>query len=452
MPKSNFVATTYGKLKKINDLWLKLIGSPLVFSLESRIFHSISIGLIIISVIYVPYDFFAGLYVSSLSCLVIAAFFFYQYYNSRFRGKAHSSTLFGLTGIFIFSINYFTNSGINGSTDLIWPAYLLLVFAISPYRQHIVWLIVYLLCFLTLHIVAYYYPLLVKHPFSAGKGELIDRVTAFPIPVLAIYIIIKFIRKSYDKERITVEEKALAIEVQNQLILVQKNQLEQSDVEKNKLMSIISHDLRTPLINIQNYLELLNGDELDSLQRSGLEKNLLTATNSTMDMLSDLLQWSKSQMQGPTVNLLELNLLSAIKSTFEMGIIQAEKKDIAFSYHIGPEITVVADIDMLQLVVRNLISNAIKFTPHGGIINIDAQLVQHECKITVSDNGKGIDEHKQEKIFSINTEPAYGTNNEKGVGLGLLLCKEFIERQGGRIGFESVFGHGSSFYIFIPSV
>ena len=112
----------------------------------------------------------------------------------------------------------------------------------------------------------------------------------------------------------------------------------------------------------------------------------------------------------------------------------------------------IADTDMLQLVVRNLVSNAIKFTPRGGIINIDAQLVQHECKITVSDNGKGIDPQQQEKIFSINTEPAFGTNNEKGVGLGLLLCKEFIERQGGRIGFESVFGKGSSFFIYIPLV
>jgi two-component system sensor histidine kinase/response regulator len=438
--------------RKINNLWFKLIGSPFVFSLESRIFHSISICLIILGVVYIPYNFFTGLYVASLSCFIIAAFFFYQYYNSRFHGKAHSSVLFGLTGILIFSVNYFSNSGINGSTDLIWPAYLLLVFAISPYRQHTMWLIIYILSFLALHIIEYNYPFLVKHPFDLGKGEFIDRVTAFPIPVLTIYIIIKFIRKSYDKERIITEEKAVAIEVRNEQILLQKRQLEQSNAEKNKLMSIISHDMRAPLINIQNYLELLNENELDQLQRPVLEKDLLTATNSTMEMLSNLLQWSRSQMEGPAVNLSELNLFSAIKSTLEMGKTQAEKKHITFSYHIGPEIAVVADIDMLQLVLRNLISNAIKFTQQGGIITINAQLIQHECKITVSDNGRGIDQHKQEKIFSINTEPAFGTNNEKGVGLGLLLCKEFIERQGGRIGFESIFGQGSSFFIFIPLV
>jgi signal transduction histidine kinase len=452
MPKSTFATNCYSVLKNTSGLWFRLIGSPSIFSLESRIFHSISIGLITLGIIYVPYNFFAGLYIASLSSFLVAVFFFYQYYNSRFRAKAHSNFLFGLTGIFIFSVNYFANSGINGSTDLIWPAYLLLLFAISPYRQHMMWLITYILCFLILHLVAYYYPFLVKHPFSAGRGELTDRVTAFPIPVIAIYIIIKFIRKSYDKEKNSVEEKAEAIEARNQLILLQKDQLEKSNAEKNKLMSIISHDLRTPLINIQNYLELLNEDELDSLQRPALERDLLTATNSTMDMLSNLLQWSKSQMQGPSVNLLPLDLLSTLKSTLELGKIQAEKKAIIFSYHIGPNINVIADADMLQLVVRNLISNAVKFTPQAGIINIDARLEGHECRITVKDSGKGIEQHVQEKIFSINTEPDYGTNNERGTGLGLLLCKEFIDRQNGRIEFTSVVGKGSAFSIFIPLV
>jgi two-component system sensor histidine kinase/response regulator len=183
-----------------------------------------------------------------------------------------------------------------------------------------------------------------------------------------------------------------------------------------------------------------------------LENELLEATNSTMDMLTNLLQWSRSQMEGSSVNLLKLNLLAAITSTLEMGKTQAEKKDITFNYVIEPGITVVADTDMLQLVVRNLVSNAIKFTPNGGIININAALLQQECKITVSDNGKGIDPQKQENIFSINAKPTFGTNNEKGVGLGLLLCKEFIERQGGRIGFESISGRGSSFFIFIPAL
>lgn len=422
-----------------------------MFPLETRIFHSISLGLIVLAGVYIPYNFFEGLYIGSLSACLIALFFSYQYYYSRFQGRQHSNTLFGLTGILIFSVNYFTNSGINGSTDLIWPVYLLLVFAISPYNQHVKWLIVYLLCFLGVHLAELYYPWLVKYPFTVGRGQFIDRVTAFPIPAIAIYIIIKFIRRSYDKEKTVAEEKAIAVELSKEQILLHKDQLEKSNVEKNKLMSIISHDLRTPLMNVQNYLELLNQKELSSAERPELEKYLLKATNNAMEMLSNLLYWSKSQMEGPSVNLAELNLLTVLLGTLEMEKMHASKKDISLIYEISPQLTVIADANMLQLVVRNLISNAVKFTAPGGTIKVAADLLDEECRISVSDNGNGVPEDKQANIFSIKSEPAYGTGNEKGVGLGLVLCKEFTERQGGRIGFETSIGIGSSFFIFIPS-
>ena len=443
MQKNNLPASDYSNINKTDTFWLRLIGQSSNFPLESRIFHSISICVIILAAIYVPYNLFAGLYVASVSALILGLFFLYQYYYSRFHNKKHSNIAFGLVGLIILSVNYFANSGISGSTDLIWPAYLLLVFAISPYKQHLVWLIAYLLVFLILHFIEHRYPLLVQYPFRAGKGQFIDRVTAFPLPVITIYVVIKFIRRSYDKEKNVVEAR-------NEEILLQKNLLEESNAEKNKLMSIISHDMRTPLINIEGYLELLNENSLDSFQRPLIEKELLTATNNTMQMLSNLLFWTKSQMERPVLNLLEVNLSSVLDSTLDMEKMLAKRKGISLNYQINEQITVIADIDMLQLVVRNLVNNAIKFTSTGGTIVIDAEVLTNECKVTVSDNGKGIKQAEQEKVFSITTEPAFGTNNERGVGLGLTLCKEFIERQGGRIGFESVFGKGSSFYIFIP--
>lgn len=427
MPKFNFSFLSDYFSKK-NAFWVELIGSPSLFSLESRIFHSISIGLIALTCLYVPYNIYAGLYVAAVSAFLIGLFFLHQYYYSRFHGNAHNSTLFGLIGILILGINYFANSGINGSTDLIWPAYLLLVFAISPYRQHIQWLFVYLSCFLVLHILEYYYPFLVKNPFAAGRGQFIDRITAFPMPVVTIYIVIKFMRRSYDKERKAAEEKTIAVQT---------------------LMSIISHDMRTPLMNIQSYLELLNTNVLDAEDRRVLEKALLKSTNNTMEMLSNLLYWSKSQMEGPNVNLVVANLLTVLGGTLEMERIHALKKNISLNYHIPHAMEVIADVNMLQLVVRNLISNAVKFTPHGGQVTIEAEVISEECKITVSDNGNGIPPDKQEKIFSIKSDPEFGTDNERGIGLGLVLCKEFIERQEGRIGFESQAGLGSRFFIFI---
>jgi two-component system sensor histidine kinase/response regulator len=430
MPKFYF-SILNERFSKKDTFWFELIGSPLMFSIESRIFHSISIGLMVLACVYVPYNIYAGLYVAALSTFLIGLFFLQQYYFSRFHGRAHNSTLFGAIGVLILGVNYFSNSGINGSTDLIWPAYLLLVFVISPHRQHTKWLIVYLLCFLVLHILEYYYPSLVKYPFTSGRGQFVDRITAFPIPVITIYIVIKFMRRSYDKERKTAEEKTIAVQT---------------------LMSIISHDMKTPLMNIQSYLELLNTSMLDTKDRQVLEKGLLKSTNNAMEMLSSLLHWSKSQMEGPNVNLVVVNLLSVLQGTMEMERTHALKKDISLNYYIPNELDVIADVNMLQLVVRNLISNAVKFTPSGGQITIEAEVISYECRITINDNGKGIPLDKQGRIFSIKSDPEFGTDNERGVGLGLVLCKEFIERQGGRIGFESSPGLGSRFFIFVKLI
>lgn len=427
-----------------------LIGSSSSFPLESRIFHGISIGLIILASVYVPYNLYVGLYVGSVSALIVCLFFAQQYYYSRFLGKPHSSTLFAIMGIVIFGVNYFTNSGIHGSTDLIWPAHLLLVLAISPYQQHLRWLIVYLVIFVIIHYIEFAYPQLVQHPFVAGKGQFIDRVTAFPIPVIAIYVIIKFIRRSYDKERLATAEKTLAIEKSKTQISLQNEQLAQSNIEKNKLMSIISHDLRAPLVNIKSYLELLTTDEIKNDERPMLENALLKSTTNALEMLSNLLHWSKSQMSGTNLQLSNVNLLDTLLSTLEMEKLFSSKKEIQLTYDIPTDINVIADVDMLQLIVRNLTGNAVKFTAQGGCVKVVAEIIDHECKLTIIDNGSGINETKQNDIFSIQAASSYGTNNEKGVGLGLVLCKEFIELQNGRIGFESIPNVGSSFFIFIP--
>lgn len=428
---------------------LVLIGNHIQFPLEGRIFHGISIGLIILTSIYVPYNLYVGLYVGAISAFLCALFFSYQYYNSRFRGNPHNNTLFGIFGIIIFGSNYFTNSGINGSTDLIWPVYLLLVLAISPYQQHLKWLLIYLVFFMTIHAIEFYNPNLILHPFIAGKGQFLDRITIFPIPVISIYVIIRYIRRSYDKERQITQEKSLAVEISNEKISLQKDQLAQSNIEKSKLMSIISHDLRAPLVNIKSYLELLAQNEIASDEKPMLEKALLKSTSAALEMLSNLLNWSKSQMGGTILNLTEINLSDSLLSTLEMQQIHASTKEIKLTYSIPPQLIVNADLDMLQLVLRNLISNAIKFTAKGGSISIDANEIANECKITITDTGIGIPEVLKSEIFSIKSVASYGTNNEKGVGLGLVLCKEFIENQGGRISFESIVGKGSSFYIFL---
>ncbi|PWS28777.1 sensor histidine kinase [Pedobacter yonginense] len=441
-----FPPDTNGK----TNIWFTLIGNPNQFSLERRVFHSVSIGLIALALIYAPYNLFAGLYVGSVSALGISLFIFQQYYYSRFKDKPHNNTLFGLMGLLAFGINYFAIAGINGSTDIIWPAYLLVLLVISPYEQHLKWLAIYLLWFFAIHTLGYYYPELIKYPFATVQGQFIDRMTAFPLPVFVIYIIVRFIRRSYDLERMDAQRKAVAIESSKEEILRQKEELEQRSLEKDNLMSIISHDVRAPLVNIQSYLSLLNKNVLNVEDQRSIQQSLESATNHTITMLSNLLNWSKSQMGGSVVQLEAINVLQVLESTIEMGTVFATKKGITFSNTIPSHLRVVADVDMLQIVVRNLINNAVKFTPNGGTISIAAEVVYNACEITITDNGRGIAPSDQANIFSIKAGATYGTNNEKGVGLGLVLCKEFIERMGGKIGFESIVNEGSKFFISLP--
>lgn len=168
-------------------------------------------------------------------------------------------------------------------------------------------------------------------------------------------------------------------------------------------------------------------------------------------MMTNLLSWSKSQLEGVQVNLHPVNIQRLLKDMLKVEGSIANDKGVELEYSIDDDIYVMADPNMLLLVIRNLISNAIKFTPAGGMIEVVVE-VGEGCLITITDSGKGIDEIDQEFVFSLKAKSTFGTNNEKGVGLGLILCKEFIELLGGTISFVSIPGEGTSFVVGIPVV
>ncbi|MDB5135594.1 MAG: two-component sensor histidine kinase [Mucilaginibacter sp.] len=437
--------------EKVSESWNKLRGKSSAFPLEFRIFHSICIVAILMLAYITPFNFFIGLYVPAMLSLLTLFIFCYFYYISRFKGKMRASIILcsALTYV-LFILNYFFNSGISGPTDILMALSTVLVISITPAWQHKIWLSISIALVLTLHLIEYYYPAIVPNTYHTRAYMFVDRTSSYVVAVIMIYYTIKYIRHNYDYEKQQTEEKTLAVKDQHQLILVQNEQLEQINSEKNKLLSIIAHDLRAPLSNIQNYLELVTEYGLDKEERDVVEGDLLNITRNTLNMLSKLLIWSKSQMEGVVVKLCDVNLLSVLKNTLDLERILAIKKEISLTYQVDKAITVVADSDMLQLVVRNLVSNAIKFTPVGGTVSISTQIVINECKLSIRDNGRGIAFDQQADIFSLKAQSTFGTGNEKGVGLGLLLCKEFTELQGGRIGFESIPGKGTHFFVFMP--
>jgi two-component system sensor histidine kinase/response regulator len=436
----------------INRLWIRLTGTTVEFPLEVRIFHSLCIIAILALAYNVPFNYLIGLPFVALISMVTLVIFSGLYYLSRYKRKVKTTiTVFTIVGNLLFTINFIYNSGTYGPTDLLMGLCILLVLCVVPKKQQKFWIAVNISIIVAMHIIEYYYPQWIPNSYTSKENRYFDLTSAYIVVVIVMYYTVTYLRRNYDYEKRSALEKTSAIALQNQHITQQNQELERINSEKNKLMSIIAHDLRSPLSNIQNYLELITEYELDTTERRMVEGDLLKVTRRTIDMLGKLLIWSKAQMDGVNVKLGYVNLRDSLFNTIELEKAIALKKEIILTEEIDWNIRIVADNDMLQLVIRNLISNAIKFTQAGGQISFKAKRIGSECWLIIRDNGIGMSAEKQAELFSLQAQSTFGTDNEKGVGLGLLLCKEFTELQGGHIWVESNIGEGTSFFVSMPA-
>lgn len=431
--------------------WINLSGDPSVFPLNARIFHSVCLISTFALLYNVPFNYAIGLPDIALANLVVLLITVGIYYASRFKNLVSISTLLAnIVGLTLFVVNYFLNSGLFGPTDLFFLLFLLLSIAISPADQYKVWIPINVAILIILNLVEFYYPHLVPDTYTTRPNRFVDHISAYAVVAAITYFCIDYIRGSYEREKLSTLEKSKAIELQNFQIVKQNEQLEKLNAEKNKLMSIVAHDLRSPLASIQNFLELLTQHELDEEQKLDIENDLLNSTKNTLAMLSKLLDWSKSQLLGVSAHMEYLNIQALFESTLNLERDIAARKNISLDYYFDPSAGIYADGDMMQLILRNIVGNAIKFTGIGGHIMVKAEAQGNNCLISVEDDGIGMSEEKQLSIFSLNVESTFGTNNEKGVGLGLMLCMEFIKAQNGKIWLESMPGKGTCFYISVP--
>ncbi|HPD94616.1 MAG: tetratricopeptide repeat-containing sensor histidine kinase [Bacteroidales bacterium] len=231
--------------------------------------------------------------------------------------------------------------------------------------------------------------------------------------------------------------------------------LTETNATKDKFFSIIAHDLRSPFNALLGFSEMLD-EEFDSYgteEKKKLINYIHLGVQNTFNLLENLLQWAKSQRGTISFEPVKIDLRLLATATCKLLNQQAEDKSIKLVNHIPENMYIQADYNMISTVIRNLVSNAIKFTPKGGEVRIEAELTADNdfVRIAVKDNGGGISEDTQSKLFSITGNVStLGTENEIGTGLGLILCKEFVEKHNGKIWVESEVGKGSSFYFTIP--
>lgn len=264
-----------------------------------------------------------------------------------------------------------------------------------------------------------------------------------------------FISKPFNKEELVIRvTHQISLVAAKRIILRQTEELRKTIMGRDKLYSVIAHDLRSPMGSIKMVLNMLILSLPPSQIGEEMYQMLSMANQSTEDvfaLLDNLLKWTKSQIGKLNVVYQDFNIVENIASVIEIFNLVAGIKNIKLRYLGDDKIEVHADIDMMKTIMRNLLSNAIKFSYNDSEIVVGARIVDDSVVVSVRDSGKGMSEEDQRKLLNTETHfSKYGTNNEEGSGLGLLLCLDFAVKNGGRLWFESEEGKGSTFYFSVP--
>lgn len=279
------------------------------------------------------------------------------------------------------------------------------------------------------------------------KQEIMKRFLVLVLIIVFLFLIVLFFRfRSMIVAKNQLEKQKVDMEAANKM-LVEMNTM------RDKLFAIISHDLRNPFASIVSFSRIIKRD-LDDLSRDEIRELVLEldrAVFSIDDLLENLLQWSRTQTGKLAIHLEYYQLEEILESNVRLYASVARDKQIELVNNIERGLQVFADIHLTDAIFRNLLSNAIKFTASGGRITIFTEVVEDSVHVCVEDSGVGMDAETQAKVLGAKTFfSSRGTADEKGSGLGLLICREFSERQGGKFWFTSEKGAGSRFYFSVP--
>lgn len=264
-----------------------------------------------------------------------------------------------------------------------------------------------------------------------------------------------FITKPFNKEELLVRvNHQISLVAAKKLILERTEELRKTIIGRDKLYSVIAHDLRSPLASIKMVLNMMVLGLSEDVIGKEMYQMLQMVNHSTEDvfsLLDNLLKWTKSQIGKLNVVYQDFRIDEVVEGVLDIFSLVSKSKNIQLVNDSIDTVTVHADVDMVKTILRNLLSNALKFSYEGSQIIIGSQVETDKVIVSVKDSGKGMSAEDKEKLLKTETHfSRYGTNNEEGSGLGLLLCQDFAIKNGGDLWFESEEGKGSTFFFSIP--
>jgi two-component system sensor histidine kinase/response regulator len=336
--------------------------------------------------------------------------------------------------------------GINMGVELSFILYgILSVFFIQDLSQMLFALGLSMVSYFVLTVLCktYNYQLSTASPFFYLVNQLLAIVFIF----YGLYLV----KRENTDYQLSILKQKEEIAENGRLLQKQTDELTQLNAFKNRLFSIIAHDLKSPIYALRNLFRNMEQYDLPAEEIKGLVPEVVTELTHTTSLMENVLHWARSQMQADSVKPQNFDVSGQIDEVVRLLRLQADAKKIRL--RMQPDITVVAnaDKDMVNLILRNLLSNAIKYTPEGGIIEVGAGPAPEGIAVFVKDTGTGISSEAMEEILRSNFYSTKGTAGEAGTGLGLMLCKEFIDRNGGTLRIESAPGQGSTFTFMLPA-
>tara|TARA_R110002050_G_scaffold147559_4_gene273418 strand:- start:708 stop:2003 length:1296 start_codon:yes stop_codon:yes gene_type:complete len=419
----------------------KLIGSNKELPIESRLLNGISLFSSLAMLILCISIFIYGNNKLALGLLTSSLIFATSYYLGFRRGENLYSQW-----VFILSVSFTANLSFSYFNGISSPGFYGLIIGFfvaqlcAPSQR---WKLIYYLFFTLLGI---YFIFLKSEEITALHfiyfiGYLLFTAVLF----FGLSLLMAAYRSMADKASAEGEE----LKKSNLLIHEQLQEMRDLNEQKDRLFSIIGHDLRNPLNAIEGFMSVLEQDEISADIQKELQKELLKLTRGSRTLLDNLLEWSRREAKAYTIEGVNIKeIADRVNDTME-SLAKAKQINIHILVN-NQDPKVLADKQVLELTLRNLIGNAIKFSPQHGWVKLRSYEFQESIHIEIEDNGLGMDQRQIERLFTKGREIKEGTAKEKGVGLGLLLCQEFIQKMKGEISVRSTLNKGSCFTIILP--
>ena len=336
-------------------------------------------------------------------------------------------------------------SGINLGVDLSFILYgILSVFFVQELSQMLFALAWSMVSYFVLAVICTNYPwqLATENSFFYFFNQL--------LAIVFIFYGLFLIKKENTGYQRSILEQKEAIADNERLLKTKTEELTELNAVKNKLFSIIAHDLKAPIYALRNLFRSMQEYDLPAEEIKEMVPEVVNELTYTTSLIENLLQWARSQMQADAVKPQVIDISGLMEEVAKLLRLQAEAKAIRVKLQSDASLCAFADKDMINLVLRNLLSNAIKYTPEKGQIVLGLRRGTAGVEVFIKDSGEGISAEALEKINQNNYYTTKGTGGESGTGLGLMLCKEFLARNGGRLFIESVPGKGSIFSFSLP--